>query len=516
MAGINRILVRSGKSPLDVLSNESAAARKTFGVFASNTGNFLFTHAVHRALNVPGAEVLTDSLTSERVGMTDKHTQRINDEFDAFVIPLANAFRESFRPPLRRLTNVIESLDIPVVVTGVGSQVGLDGNTKNTSDDLDEDCRRFVSAVLDRSATIGVRGEITKDYLLKLGFSDSSIDIVGCPSLHDFDGRAPIISPKVSELTSTSKLAINITPRVKGMSEVLRRHHAEYDDLIYVPQNHEELLLLLWGQEFSGFPEGLPASEKHFMYREGKIRFFTDAKPWKDFLFQRDFVFGNRIHGNIAALAAGTPAVLLAHDSRTLELAEFHGIPFVPMPSRSQEVDARRLFDEMDLTALNERRQSNRACWERFLEKNNLSHIHQEDKANEDYSLRLAKAEHPNGVKPLAVASQMEMGARVKWLWQGIKVDQYRPHGAYVPEFEPSTQSRRSTLDVARSAEKKAKTLENELMEVKSQLEVLLDGEQKYGERLDDHLASSSVPFERRVYRAIRARLGALRRRLQR
>ncbi len=128
---------------MDVLSNEAAAARKTFGVFASNSGNFLFTHAVHRALSTPDTEVISDSLTTERTGVTEEYISRINGEFDAFIVPLANAFRESFRPALRRLTNVIEKLDIPVVVTGVGAQVGLNGDVSSTSPELDYDCRKL-------------------------------------------------------------------------------------------------------------------------------------------------------------------------------------------------------------------------------------------------------------------------------------------------------------------------------------------------------------------------------------
>ncbi|AGS69543.1 hypothetical protein [Streptomyces collinus] len=50
---------------------------------------------------------------------------RINAEFDAFVVPLANAFRPSFENALKRLTRLITRLRIPVVVLGVGAQTGV-------------------------------------------------------------------------------------------------------------------------------------------------------------------------------------------------------------------------------------------------------------------------------------------------------------------------------------------------------------------------------------------------------
>ena len=46
-----------------------------------------------------------------------------------------------------------------------------------------------------------------------------------------------------------------------------------------------------------------------------------------DYLAAQDFTFGTRIHGNIAALLAGTPSYVFAHDTRTLELAQYFGIP---------------------------------------------------------------------------------------------------------------------------------------------------------------------------------------------
>ena len=97
-------------------------------------------------------------------------------------------------------------------------------------------------------------------------------------------------------------------------------------------QNMQTLALMLDGklpgQNTPGWPStGVPVSSKHPLIRENRVRFFLDPKTWFDHLAQYDFSFGTRIHGNIAALLAGTPAVLLAHDSRTLELADYHQIP---------------------------------------------------------------------------------------------------------------------------------------------------------------------------------------------
>jgi polysaccharide pyruvyl transferase WcaK-like protein len=40
-----------------------------------------------------------------------------------------------------------------------------------------------------------------------------------------------------------------------------------------------------------------------------------------------DLALGTRLHGNMAAIAAGTPGVIIAHDSRTGELGQTMHLP---------------------------------------------------------------------------------------------------------------------------------------------------------------------------------------------
>ena len=46
--------------------------------------------------------------------------ERWNAEYDMFLIPLANAFRTTFKKELKMLTDLVERLTIPCVVVGVG------------------------------------------------------------------------------------------------------------------------------------------------------------------------------------------------------------------------------------------------------------------------------------------------------------------------------------------------------------------------------------------------------------
>src|SRR5699024_7513084 len=93
----------------------------------------------------------------------------INETYDCYIIPLADAFRESFRSHLRRYTRLIKKLNIPVIVVGVGLSAPFEPDL-DEGFPFDADVKNFVSAVLEKSNIIGVRGQITADYLTKLGF----------------------------------------------------------------------------------------------------------------------------------------------------------------------------------------------------------------------------------------------------------------------------------------------------------------------------------------------------------
>ena len=51
---------------------------------------------------------------------------------------------------------------------------------------------QFCNAVLEKSRSIGVRGEITQEYLVRLGIKRRKIDVIGCPSMYTFGDFLPL------------------------------------------------------------------------------------------------------------------------------------------------------------------------------------------------------------------------------------------------------------------------------------------------------------------------------------
>ncbi|CAN5507378.1 hypothetical protein BH20CHL7_BH20CHL7_17230 [soil metagenome] len=385
---MKHILLRARKDPFDVVSAETTLVRN---LIAENAGNLIFSSASYRILGTADTRITVDRF---KVGPGD--ADHINERYDAYVVPLANAFRRSFEPALVRMTRLIRRLRIPVVILGVGAQSNV-ANDLGRLGPIDRSVKDFVGAVLDRSPSIGVRGEMTHDYLRSLGFRD--VEVIGCPSIF-MNGPNLRVEKRHPSLDRDARLAINVSPYVKAMGPVVARHVERYPNLTYIPQDLDTLAILLWGDEGSGVDpaDPRPTHLAHPLFQDGKVRFFVDPAPWLTFLATMDFSFGTRIHGSIAALIAGTPAVVLAHDSRTLELARYFEIPHRLMADVGPDVDAADLYAAADYGPLHQGHAARLATFTDFMERHGLDHIFRSPSPDPDFDTRIAATPFPPAV----------------------------------------------------------------------------------------------------------------------
>ena len=130
----------------------------------------------------------------------------VNENFDCFVIPLADAFRENFVGELNTLTRFVRKLTIPCYVIGVGLKASYEPDFTQPRPQ-DAAVKVFVKAVLDKSACIGVRGALTGKYLETLGFvEDRDFMVIGCPSMYSRGNR---LHSRTPVLESDSKVCFN-------------------------------------------------------------------------------------------------------------------------------------------------------------------------------------------------------------------------------------------------------------------------------------------------------------------
>ncbi|WP_405672102.1 polysaccharide pyruvyl transferase family protein [Streptomyces sp. NBC_01530] len=408
-----RILLRSGKSPFDVFPVEEALDQD---VIATNSGNLIFSDASHKILETPGTEVVSNTMRTEVAA-----AGLINEEYDAFVVPLANAFRPSFEAGLKRLTRLISRLKIPVVVLGIGAQTGLNYNAARLKP-MEPAVREFVSAVLDRSASIGVRGEFTEKYLKDMGFSD--VEVIGCPSLFMY-GKELAVDKRTPALTAGSRIAVNgshSAVQKQGLGKVIDRAHARYPHLTFIGQNLSDARQLHWRDlsHPNAAVTAIPTHPDHPMYREDKVRVYVDPVTWIDDLRAYDFSFGSRIHGNIAALLAGTPATVLCGDSRTLELCRYFDIPHRRIDRLPPDLDPAQLYEEADFTGLTGGHLERFERFTGFLDRNDLENTFTHGDGGAGFEARMKELAFPAGIRPWNDADLASLTSRFGWMQSRI------------------------------------------------------------------------------------------------
>ncbi|MEU6074149.1 polysaccharide pyruvyl transferase family protein [Micromonospora sp. NPDC047074] len=401
-----RILMRAKKGPFDSYSPEETHARNWIG---ENNGNLVFSHAAHKLLRTATAEI-----TSTGFKVNPRDADMINERYDVYVVPLANAFRRSYAHRVETMTKLIERLKIPVVVLGVGVQTNIHGDREYLRP-IDDVVTRFVRAVLDRSHSIGVRGEITESYLRTLGFS--AVDVIGCPSMF-LHGDSFRVEKKKAALAPEDRLALTISPYVKSMAEIVEWHHKRYPNLRYLPQDLKTLGTLLYGDapEDRGKSSAIPIHTSHPLFTEDKVRMFVDPWTWMNYLSGFEFAFGTRIHGTITALVAGTPGYLFAHDSRTLELARYFDIPHRVMPEVPADIDAAQLYDEADYTALNDGHKARYETMLAFLAKHDLGNAFADGDSAARFDAQVRATTFPPAVRPAGATDPQVLLERIQWL----------------------------------------------------------------------------------------------------
>lgn len=365
---MKNIIMRAAMSPLDDTDAYQVLMNNTIG---NNIGNMLFPFSMYRALT------MDDTFIQNYNAMDPKDADEINEKYDCFVIPLANAFRASFMKTLRNMTALIQKLTIPCVVVSAGLQTELEPDLKRGFP-FDQDVKDFVSAVLDKSASMSVRGEITAAYLKKLGFDERYVKVNGCPSMY-MNGRTLPFKGAVRELTQDSMICMNSKSDIpKAAFDFFDRCKQELPNYYYIAQDLIELRLLYAGVPFDKkVPDQFMSKPSDDMYLADRVRTFINVPSWLQFMKQADFTFGTRIHGCVAAIQAGTPVFLFTNDSRTRELSEFFGIPHMSAKDITEDTNILDIYEKTDFTSVLKGHEQRFDNFMSFLKENGLEPVYQ-------------------------------------------------------------------------------------------------------------------------------------------
>lgn len=347
--------------------------------FASNPGNLLFTYGVARTVMTRDAHLVP--FFSEDVDRLLKDVQRVNAEYACAVIPLANAFRKQYIPKLEALTRFIRGVKIPCYVIGVGIQAGsVEAIRRGFA--FDGAVRDFVSAVLDKSAKLGLRGEFTAQYLQQLGFApDRHFTVIGCPAAYITGSKCAGIRPKPFD--EIRRVSVNGKPDLpRQVHDLIARSLSGFDQVNFVSQDLYELWKIYfdYGAFRTSAPDYYPFSPKAAPeWKTGRVTGFLRAADWLSYMQGVDLSFGSRIHGNLAAVVSGTPALVMMSDLRVRELAQYHGLPGILAQDIASETKLRDLYENADFAAFERKYPANFAHYVSFLNENGIHHIFGDD-----------------------------------------------------------------------------------------------------------------------------------------
>jgi Polysaccharide pyruvyl transferase len=321
--------------PIEAIAGYRAAL-KTSGF---NFGNILIGNAVRTLLTK------YDILTPPEIGSSAEANERCSQ----IVIPAANWLWKNF--DFGDIADFIERTNLPVTIIGLGAQT----NDRSTISTIHPNTMRLVRLIADRSASLGVRGFYTAEVLAANGIHN--VEVIGCPSL--FTNRCPTVKVDTSGLTDAQNLSINFSRQVIEHSfnpalmqsienTVLR--YALKRDAVFVAQDEVCELGLGVGESVDTkaltryFSESDPKAVVEFF--KSNTRHFLDYDSWAAYMRTRQLSIGTRFHGNLVALVNGVPALMIIHDSRTMELCTVLGIPHFHLNELPSTISEDAILDD--------------------------------------------------------------------------------------------------------------------------------------------------------------------------
>ncbi len=342
-----RILMRGAIDPLTDMNPAKFIIENHTG---GNIGNMIFTNSIARTLLVDENTVI-DYVDLRRQKLNDAYAAFVNETYDYFLIPLANAFKSTNYDELMIITDFVKKLKIPCCIIGVGIQRTI---SKDRFSEVYPHCaeaKAMVAAVLEKSPMIGVRGELTGEFLKDLGFlPEKDYTVIGCPSMFTYGGTLPEIKPTVlsedSVISFNSKVEFETLEGYRPFVEFAKRNMPLFPNMIYVQQQIDDVRMIY----LDSIKQEL---RKKKNYDVSKAVSFTNIPAWIDYFRENvDFSFGSRIHGNVAAILAGVPSVAVPFDRRVLELAEYHNIPYIKVKPLGKYQTLYDVFEQADFSSV--------------------------------------------------------------------------------------------------------------------------------------------------------------------
>ncbi len=412
---MKRILVRGGMTPFE--TDNTVSDIIIHNMYGTNAGNMVYLYGVFRSLMVDeDVQIDVDHYLIERGSFTKEDIKNINEHYDMYIIPLADAFRETYVNCLKGLTKAIKMMKIPVVVVGVGMKIDLH-DTPKKGNLIDDEVKKFVSAVLDKSAIMGVRGEITGQYLKELGFTEGKdFTPIGCPSLYTYGNNLKLRRPE-NGFNKDSKILVNGSMlSTHEVNAFLRRTIMNYDNAMFIPQLVRELREVYLGAIYRKADTPYPIRISDEIFKADKARCFINVPSWFEYASHYDLSVGARMHGNIASINSGVPSIFVIKDGRMKELIDYHNMPYITSDDITDTTDIMDIVASKDLYCMEQQHEANFKHYVDFLKMNGIDTVFEGYNSPETtiFDEKIAKQPKVDPIDPIIACSEEERIRRIE------------------------------------------------------------------------------------------------------
>lgn len=273
------------------------------------------------------------------------------------VFPAANHLRAG--SDWTGLCDFLERAECRLIVLGLGAQApAANAPRAITRICADPQVQRLADILRRRAALITLRGAFTAQVCKALELTGT--EVLGCPSLllngaedlgRQVQARLWAVQDRAAGLntappqahglriamTAAAPFELRAAPLRLALEQRLVALCMAADGL-YVQQSGGLNAMLFAAGRRAEVPEAVQASmvailapdadrQRFLDWIDRCGRFHISAPDWITEAAGLDLVLGSRLHGAMAALAAGTPGVVISHDSRTEELQHQMHLP---------------------------------------------------------------------------------------------------------------------------------------------------------------------------------------------
>ena len=304
-------IIHSGYTPRSKKSSQARAKN-------NNRGNFIWSFGATRLMN-PYTTVLVQDYD---------YNSQMTPPAKAYVIPTANIFDLNENDRKDKMVNVIKGLvekfNLPTIMLGAGVQIDfstMSVQTLSNKNVLHTSHRNLLNELQKHRKgefSVSVRGNITETACKNAGFNNCIS--LGCPSLTINHSRNLGQDLKLKwdkflgklERGEKIKLGLTLPDKKKNNKNLISLFKKIYDssNIVYFilqTENDREIALKI--------------------AEHSDIFMFDNVEDWMEFTSDLDIILSPRIHGGMAGIIAGTPAVIIPTDFRIMELVNAMLLP---------------------------------------------------------------------------------------------------------------------------------------------------------------------------------------------